>query len=245
MTEPRPLPLLLAELASRLPGRVVLGANDSEPEDAGALQPTGWAELDERLGGLPRGRLSELVGPASSGKLSLLLSVLRTVLAPAEGEPGLAALVDLSGSVFPQGAWAVGRLLVVRPQELPEALRALDVLAASGSFELIALEASGRLPARSLPEAVSVRLARLARETGTTIAACAERSAFGSLAALRLQLSGTPDGRLHAAVRKNRRGALIETTLERKGLPYPIAAALRRRSSAGLLPFAKRTGRAS
>ena len=242
MATPRPS---LAELASRLPGRVVLGTDTTEPGEAGALQPTGWAELDERIGGLPRGRLSELLGAASSGKLSLLLSMLRRVLAPPEGEPGLAALVDLSGSVFPRGAWAEGRLLVVRPIELPEALRALDVLAASASFDLLALEVSGHLPARGLPEAVAVRLARLARETGTTITACADRSAFGSLAASRLQLSGTSDGRLHAAVRKNRRGALAEATLERPGLPYSIAAALRKRARAEVLPFAARAGCAS
>jgi hypothetical protein len=235
----------LAELASRLPGRVALGIDANEPEDAGALLATGWGELDEPLGGVPRGRLSELLGQASSGKLSLLLSMLRHVLAPAEGEPGLAALVDLSGSVFPRGAWAEGRLLVVRPRELPEALRALDVLAASASFDLVALEASGKLPARGLPEALSVRLARLARETGTTISACADRPVFGCLASLRLQLSGTTDGRLHAAVRKNRRGALAETTLERPGLPYPIAAALRRRRDAEVLTFAARTEKVS
>lgn len=235
MNEPRPT---LAELASRLPGRVALGLDASEPEPAGALQPTGWSELDERFGGLPKGRLSELVGAPSSGKLSVLLSSLRRVLAPTEGEPGLAALVDLSGTVFPRGAWAEGRLLVVRPRELPEALRALDLLAASGSFDLLALEASGRLPARGLPEAVSVRLARLARETGTTLVACAERSAFGSLAALRLQLSGLPDGRLQAALRKNRRGALGELTLERPSLPWSIAAALQRRDRPAVLPFA-------
>jgi hypothetical protein len=209
----------IAELAARLPGRVALGVAGDDP-----LMPTGLPDLDERLGGLPRGRLSELVGPASSGKLSVLLSTLRRVLAPPSGEePGLAALVDLSGTVFPHAAWASGRLLVVRPGELPDALRALDVLAASASFELVALEASGHLPARGLPEAVSVRLARLARGSGTVIVACAERSAFGALASLRLHLSGRTDG----------------------GLPHGLALALRALAERRVVPFTGRPERAS
>lgn len=227
----------LAALLTRLPGRVSLGTEDAE---SGPKLPTGLPALDERLGGLPRGRLSELVGPASSGKLAVLLATLRSVLAPAEGEPGLAALVDLSGSVFPRGAWASGRLLVVRPRELPEALRALDVLVASGSFEAIALEASDRLPARGLPEPVVVRLARLARERGTVLVACAERSAFGSLCSLRLQLAARPDGSVEAAATKSREGALGAAVLERPNLPWPIAAALRERRAGRVLPFAAR-----
>ena len=227
----------LAALLTRLPGRVSLG---TEEQEGGAKLPTGLAALDERLGGLPRGRLSELVGPASSGKLTVLLATLRSVLAPSEGEPGLAALVDLSGSVFPRGAWASGRLLVVRPGELPGALRALDVLAASGSFEAIAFEASGRLPARGLPEAVVVRLAGLARETGCCLLASADRPAFGSLASLRLKLSGRPDGSLEAAATKSREGALGSATIERPNLPWAIAAALRERHAGRLLSFATR-----
>src|ERR1019366_10762505 len=55
----------------------ILGAPldwQSRPESERA--PTGIAELDSATGGLPRGCLTEIVGPASSGRPSLLLSLL-------------------------------------------------------------------------------------------------------------------------------------------------------------------------
>ena len=227
MTERR---AVLVELVSRLPGRASLGTG-AEDRDEGLA--TGLAALDAltAFDGLPRGRLSELVGPASSGKLSVLSSTLRRVLAPSEGEPGLAALVDLSGTVFPRGAWASGRLLVVRPRDLPDALRAADVLVSSASFEVVALELSGRLPPRGLPEAVSVRLARIARENGTSLIACAERPIFGALAALRLQLGGSCDGTLHALLVKGRSGSPGAASFPRPGLPWAILAALKKRDA--------------
>src|SRR3954468_19333268 len=62
-----------------------------DPRDDQALAPTGIAALDARLGGgFPRGQLSELVGPRSSGRTSLLLRTLAA--ATARGE--LVALID-------------------------------------------------------------------------------------------------------------------------------------------------------
>src|SRR4029078_12976485 len=119
---------------------------------------TGIPAFDEQLGGFPRGRLSELVGHGSSGKLTLVLSALQQVVAPSGNQSGheqsgnepagAAALVDLSGSVFPSEPWAAGRLLVVRPVSAERALRALDALAASAAFALVALESSGAGPRR-------------------------------------------------------------------------------------------------
>ena len=55
------------------------------------LVPTGMADLDARLqGGIPRGHLSECVGPRSSGRLALMLSALAG--ATARGEA--VALID-------------------------------------------------------------------------------------------------------------------------------------------------------
>ena len=51
-----------------------------EPE----LLPTGIGEVDARAGGLPRGALTEICGPASSGRTSLLLSILAQATAREE-----------------------------------------------------------------------------------------------------------------------------------------------------------------
>ena len=75
---------------------------------------TGIAELDALAGGLPRGALTEIVGPASSGRSSVLLSVLAAATAREE----VCALVDVDDVFDPQSAVAAGvdlkRLLWVR-----------------------------------------------------------------------------------------------------------------------------------
>jgi recombination protein RecA len=79
------------------------------------LQPSGVAELDGLLGGgVPRGSLVELCGPASSGRTSLSL----TLLARATGQQQACAFVDVSDSLDPLSLAAAGvdctRLLWIR-----------------------------------------------------------------------------------------------------------------------------------
>ena len=72
----------------QLPPVPVRGA---DPVNARWLVPTGIAELDARLeGGIPRGHLSEVVGPRSSGRLAILVSA----LAGATSRGEAVALVD-------------------------------------------------------------------------------------------------------------------------------------------------------
>src|SRR5690349_12438536 len=74
------------------------------------------------LGGLPRGGVTELLGPESSGKTALL----HAALAAAQRAGGLAALVDAEGSADPEALAGYGvdlaDLLVVRPRSAPDAL---------------------------------------------------------------------------------------------------------------------------
>ena len=75
---------------------------------------TGIPELDEMTGGLPRGGLTEILGPASSGRTSILLAALSS--ATRRGE--VCALVDVSDALDPLSAEAAGmdfgKLLWVR-----------------------------------------------------------------------------------------------------------------------------------
>lgn len=196
---------LIARLPGRIAGRVSLGVSPEARALEGACASTGLPEVDSLTGGgFPRGRLTEIVGRGPSGKLSLVLAALRAALARGE----LAALVDLTGTTCPGEAWAAGRLLVLRPRTLPEALRVADVLVESAAFSLVALEASGAVGLRALvPEPLQVRLSRLAREGGTAFVACADRPLLGPLAALRLEARPRPGGAFAVAVRKSRAGA--------------------------------------
>src|SRR5436305_12439310 len=76
-----------------------------DPHDEAAIAPTGITALDARLGGgFPRGQLSELVGPRSSGRTSVLLQMIAA--ATARGE--LAALVDAGDRFDVASAAAAG-----------------------------------------------------------------------------------------------------------------------------------------
>ncbi len=72
---------------------------------AGKVLPTGLALLDERLGGgLPRGQMSEVVGPRSSGRTTVMCAA----LAAATGRGDLVALVDPLDTFDPASAAACG-----------------------------------------------------------------------------------------------------------------------------------------
>ena len=85
--------------------------------DERVVVPTGVAVLDEQLhGGVPRGQMSEIVGPRSSGRTSLLFAMLAG--ATARGE--MAALIDTLDTFDVASAAAcgidLGRLLWIRGQ---------------------------------------------------------------------------------------------------------------------------------
>jgi recombination protein RecA len=87
--------------------------------DQQRIAPTGLDALDSRLeGGLPRGEVSELVGPRSSGRSSLLY----TMLAAAARRGELVALIDVLDTFDPESAASCGidlaRLLWVRGSAL-------------------------------------------------------------------------------------------------------------------------------
>jgi recombination protein RecA len=142
------------------------------PGAGGARLPLGVPLLDARLGGgLPRGQMSEMVGPRSSGRTSLM----NAALAAATRRGELTALVDPLDTFDPGSAEAagvvLGRLLwlrgegstmgtVVGRQEqdklgrvLDRALKAVNLVLQAGGFDLVVLDladvpasAVGRLP---------------------------------------------------------------------------------------------------
>src|SRR5438045_2899516 len=62
--------------------------------------PTGIAAIDARIGGLPRGAITEIFGPASSGRTSAMISILIEAAASDE----VCALIDGSDAFHPKSA---------------------------------------------------------------------------------------------------------------------------------------------
>ncbi len=123
------------------PGAVVKGATPA----AGAAVPhiaTGFPALDQALaiGGLPRGRLCDLVGPATSGKTTLALKF----LAQAQAGGGEVAYVDQSLSFDADYAHRCGldlaRLWVGTTHDLAEALAAVEALVRNGGLAAVVLD---------------------------------------------------------------------------------------------------------
>ncbi len=141
--------------------------------------PTGVPGLDAFLGGgLPRGRVSELTGGRSSGRMAALLHLLGS--ATAAGEP--AALVDVPDALDADGLAPeeCARLLWVRPGTLRTALRCADVILDGGGFAVVALYLAGvdaeRAGGRSIPASAWTRLVQRAEKASTALLAVTDGS---------------------------------------------------------------------
>jgi hypothetical protein len=152
---------------------------------------TGLAALDALTGGLPRGAITDLYGPPSSGRTSLLLSALATATAREE----VCALVDASDALDPASAASAGvdldKLLWVRCAGNPEhALKAVDLLIHGGGFGLLALDLGDVAPqiARRIPLAAWFRLRRAIENTRQALLVVEREPTVKSCAGLLLEM---------------------------------------------------------
>jgi hypothetical protein len=174
--------LLQHQFANVLAGPL---AWQSRPEPE--VVPTGIAAVDSAIGGLPRGALTEIVGPASSGRTSLLHSILTGAAVREE----VCALVDASDAFSPHDAAAAGtelsRLLWVRCGHRAEhALKATDLLIQGGGFGLVVLDL-GDTPvaaARRISLTSWFRLRRAVEHTPTVFVTLARQCNAGTCASL-------------------------------------------------------------
>ncbi len=175
------------------------------------MVPSGIAAMDAFTGGLPRGCLTEICGPASSGRTTVLLAALAA--ATRRGE--FCAVVDASDALDPQSAAAAGveleRLLWVRcgessPQKcLEQLLRAADLLLESRGFGLIVLDL-GDLPqpaARRIPLTTWFRFRRAVEHTFTVLLAIERQSIAGSCSSLLIKLGPAMNPESAVKRRKN------------------------------------------
>ena len=113
--------------------------------------PTGSVALDLALGigGIPRGRITEIYGPESSGKTTLA----QHVMAEAQKLGGTAALVDAEHAFDPLYAEKCGidldNLLISQPDTGEQALEIVETLVRSGAIDVIVIDSVAALVPRA------------------------------------------------------------------------------------------------
>jgi recombination protein RecA len=113
--------------------------------------PTGSIALDLALGvgGIPRGRITEIFGPESSGKTTIC----QHVIAEAQARGGVAAFIDVEHALDPAYARACGvnvdELLVSQPDTGEQALEITETLIRSGGIDCVVLDSVAALVPRA------------------------------------------------------------------------------------------------
>ena len=113
--------------------------------------PTGSIALDLALGvgGIPRGRITEIFGPESSGKTT----VCQHVIAEAQARGGVAAFIDVEHALDPGYARACGvnvdELLVSQPDTGEQALEITETLIRSGGIDCVVVDSVAALVPRA------------------------------------------------------------------------------------------------
>lgn len=155
---------------------------------------SGVAEVDALTGGIPRGAITEIFGPRSSGRTSLLYSA----LAYATTHDEICAVVDTNDVFAPSAAATAGtdleRLLWLRcGGDLEHAFKATDLLLHAGGFGLVILDI-GDVAAKDARRIISswwYRFRRTVENRATAIVVLSEAACTRSCAAVTLELRGS------------------------------------------------------
>jgi recombination protein RecA len=136
----------LAEVDRRVGAGVAFNPNPDTQPPAPAI-PTGSPTLDAALGvgGIPRGRITEVYGPEGAGKTTLALSV----IAQAQGAGGTACFIDAEHALDLAWVATVGvdleRLVLCRPEHGEQALEVASLLIGSGGLEVLVVDSIAAL----------------------------------------------------------------------------------------------------
>ncbi|HEX2780877.1 MAG TPA: recombinase RecA [Gemmatimonadaceae bacterium] len=109
--------------------------------------PTGAINLDAAIGvgGIPRGRITEIYGPESSGKTTLCLHV----VANAQRAGGVAAYIDAEHALDTEYARKLGvdvdNLLISQPDTGEQALEICEILVRSGAVDIVVVDSVAAL----------------------------------------------------------------------------------------------------
>ena len=140
------LELALKQVEKQFGKGALVKLSEKEIEPIEAI-PTGSFGLDIALGigGIPKGRITEIFGPESSGKTTLALSI----IAQAQKQGGVAAFIDAEHAFDPIYAKNIGvdidNLLVSQPDYGEQALEIVETLARSGAVDIIVIDSVAAL----------------------------------------------------------------------------------------------------
>ena len=124
----------------------IMKLGDRQVQDI-AVIPTTSLSVDYALGvgGIPRGRVTEIFGPESSGKTTFALHV----IAEAQRLGGLAAFIDAEHALDPEYARKlrcdVDNLMVSQPDSGEQALEIVEILIRSGAVDIVVVDSVAAL----------------------------------------------------------------------------------------------------
>ena len=125
----------------------IMKMGDKQADLAIDVIPTGCLPLDVALGvgGLPRGRVTEIFGPEASGKTTLCLHVIKE----AQRLGGTAAFIDAEHALDPARARTIGvnldDMLISQPDNGEQALEIVETLVRSNAVDVIVIDSVAAL----------------------------------------------------------------------------------------------------
>jgi len=153
MTDPSRLKALdnaLSDLTKRFGDGAIVRLGDAAHLQVDVI-PTGSLAVDLALGvgGIPRGRVTEVYGPESSGKTTLCLHV----VAEAQRLGGVCAFVDMEHALDPVYATRLGvdtdNLYISQPDTGEQALEITEALVRSGALDVVVVDSVAALVPRA------------------------------------------------------------------------------------------------
>jgi len=140
----------MSQLEKQFGVGTIMRFGDKPKVKVGAI-PTGAINLDAALGigGIPKGRITEIYGPEASGKTTLALHI----LAEAQKLEGVAAFIDVEHALDPVYAAQIGvdteNMLLSQPDGGEQALEIVETLVRSSAIDLIVIDSVAALVPRA------------------------------------------------------------------------------------------------
>jgi len=145
------LELAIDQIEKRFGKGAVMKLGEAVARSAVAVIPSGSLALDLALGvgGIPRGRITEIFGPEASGKTTLG----QHIIAEAQKAGGVAAYIDVEHALDPSYAANCGvnvdDLLISQPDTGEEALEITETLVRSGAVDVTVIDSVAALVPRA------------------------------------------------------------------------------------------------
>lgn len=140
----------LKDITKRFGEGAIMKLGEAQSLEVDAI-PTGTLSLDLALGvgGIPRGRVTEIYGPEASGKTTIC----QHIVAQAQQRGGTAAFIDMEHALDPQYAARTGvdidNLLISQPDTGEQALEIAESLIRSGAVDVIVIDSVAALVPRA------------------------------------------------------------------------------------------------